>query len=329
GAGVELWRTDGTTAGTQLVADIRPGAAGSDPQRFTRCADELLFTADDGVTGRELWRSDGTAAGTALVANLAAGSSSSSPTELTAVGERLFFAFGASSTQLGVYAQGAAQVLHGFAGQGFGVSSIRAVGSRRVFFSGNDGVHGSEPWSSDGTVVGTQMYDDFQPGPSYSQPAEFVLSDGLLYVAVSSFTLGAELYYANVGATAQPLGTGCAATGNLPALSADDPVLGTSTVVRMTDAGAGLAGLVFVGAPALPWFLGSGCSIHVSPVGALPLAAVSTSAGGKWTSAPIAVPSDPSLAGAQLVLQAILGPSATQPLGFDLSNGVLLTLHAY
>jgi ELWxxDGT repeat protein len=55
--GAELWRTDGTPAGTELVADIRPGpgAARSVPERFTVSGGRLLFTANDGVSGQELW----------------------------------------------------------------------------------------------------------------------------------------------------------------------------------------------------------------------------------------------------------------------------------
>ena len=33
--GHELWRTDGTAAGTQMVADLAPGPTGSAPSRLT------------------------------------------------------------------------------------------------------------------------------------------------------------------------------------------------------------------------------------------------------------------------------------------------------
>ena len=71
--GRELWVTDGTTDGTRLVKDIRPGSAGSAPKALTRVGSRLFFTADDGVHGRELWVSDGTAAGTRLVKDLTSG----------------------------------------------------------------------------------------------------------------------------------------------------------------------------------------------------------------------------------------------------------------
>ena len=69
-AGSELWKTDGTAAGTILVKDINPGSASSSPAELTAYGGFLFFAADDGVNGRELWRSDGTAAGTVMIANL-------------------------------------------------------------------------------------------------------------------------------------------------------------------------------------------------------------------------------------------------------------------
>ena len=54
--GRELWRTDGTAAGTALVGDIRDGALGSDPANLVSVQDTLLFTADDGVHGVEPWK---------------------------------------------------------------------------------------------------------------------------------------------------------------------------------------------------------------------------------------------------------------------------------
>ena len=72
--GRELWKSDGTAAGTVLVKDINPGSGSSYPSNLTNVNGTLFFTADDGTNGRELWKSDGTAAGTVLVANLVASS---------------------------------------------------------------------------------------------------------------------------------------------------------------------------------------------------------------------------------------------------------------
>jgi len=57
--GSELWMTDGTEAGTTLVADINPEKTGQKsafpPILMVGPGDRLYFTADDGFTGYELW----------------------------------------------------------------------------------------------------------------------------------------------------------------------------------------------------------------------------------------------------------------------------------
>ena len=78
-AGEELWRTDGTPAGTYLVRDINPGSNGSDLRLYEGAVIDgvVYFTANDGVHGQELWRSDGTGPGTWLVSDFTPGSDSS------------------------------------------------------------------------------------------------------------------------------------------------------------------------------------------------------------------------------------------------------------
>ena len=65
--GPELWKTDGTEAGTRLVKDIYPGPAASNFSLLAVMDGFLLLWADDGEHGSELWRSDGSEAGTYLV----------------------------------------------------------------------------------------------------------------------------------------------------------------------------------------------------------------------------------------------------------------------
>lgn len=60
GIGNELYKTNGTQAGTSLVANLNPNFSGSsDPSNFTVFNGELYFTADDGTHGRELFKTDG------------------------------------------------------------------------------------------------------------------------------------------------------------------------------------------------------------------------------------------------------------------------------
>src|SRR5438552_845837 len=77
----ELWKSDGTEAGTVRVKDIFAGAIGSFPSRLTPVGSLLFFLASDASTGTELWKSDGTEAGTVIVKDIYPGPGNSNPFE--------------------------------------------------------------------------------------------------------------------------------------------------------------------------------------------------------------------------------------------------------
>jgi len=91
GVGGELWKSDGTEAGTVLVKDINPGRRDSDPLFLTNVNGMLFFGAIDGIHGHELWQSDGTQAGTVLVKDIRPGPENSQLGSLTNVNGTLFF----------------------------------------------------------------------------------------------------------------------------------------------------------------------------------------------------------------------------------------------
>lgn len=87
----ELWRTNGTLAGTERLANLSPSDS-SAPGDFAAVEGGVLFSADDGQHGRELWFSDGTASGTWMVADIAPGPMSSRPSGFEAIGGVQVFA---------------------------------------------------------------------------------------------------------------------------------------------------------------------------------------------------------------------------------------------
>jgi ELWxxDGT repeat protein len=92
--GSELWRTDGTEAGTYMVKDIYPHQCcngESTPYGMTDAYGVVFFNASDGVAGRELWTTDGTEAGTTMVLDFFPGPGHSSPSWFTPMNGRLFF----------------------------------------------------------------------------------------------------------------------------------------------------------------------------------------------------------------------------------------------
>jgi ELWxxDGT repeat protein len=197
--GLELWKSDGTAAGTVLVKDINPGSSGSYPRNLTVMGNTLFFTADDGVNGNELWKSDGTAAGTVLVKDINPGSSGSYPRNLTVMGNTLFFAAddGVNGNELWKSdGTAAGTVLVKDIRPGSSWSYLRyltAVGNT-LFFAANDGVNGLELWKSDGTAAGTVLVSDIRPGSKDSIPGNLKVVGSTLYFTADDGVNGRELW---------------------------------------------------------------------------------------------------------------------------------------
>lgn len=76
--GKELWKSDGTAAGTQIVADLNPGASdGVTSDRPETYEGFVYFTAITPTHGQEPWKTDGTEAGTMLLTETAPGTAGS------------------------------------------------------------------------------------------------------------------------------------------------------------------------------------------------------------------------------------------------------------
>ena len=154
----ELWRSDGTPAGTYRIKDINPGSGDSFPSNFAVLNNLLYFSAIDAANGRELWRSDGTEAGTSRITDLNPGPASSNPSGLVAFNGALYFAadngggLGATLWQSDGTAAGTVQLIAPTTGQAlkadsgsFGQAPISVVNTT-LFFAADDGRTGVELW---------------------------------------------------------------------------------------------------------------------------------------------------------------------------------------
>jgi ELWxxDGT repeat protein len=212
--GVELWKTDGTAAGTVLVKDIFTGGSsypsnltnvsgtlfftarevlwksdgtdagtvpvsplGLHPSNFTDANGTLFFSQYDYVNGQELWKSDGTAAGTVLVKDIFTGGSSS-PGNLTNVNGTLFFTADDGTGSSSLWQSDGTE-----AGTAL-VTNLSASwltnGNGTLYFSADDGVHGSELWvvPPDGpSPLAVCIYDaTVAEGHSGTQTAAFTVT---------------------------------------------------------------------------------------------------------------------------------------------------------
>jgi trimeric autotransporter adhesin len=198
--GCELWRSDGTAAGTRLVKDINPGAGSSKPFHLASVAGTLYFGADDGTHGHELWRSDGTAAGTKLVKDISAGGAGSFPLYLMNAAGTLFFAaetpaHGRELWRSDGTAAGTKLVKDIYPGSEFGNPGHSYTNVRgELFFPARDRRHGYELWRSDGTAAGTRLVKDINPGSFNSSPSSPTDVAGTLFFSAYDPTHARELW---------------------------------------------------------------------------------------------------------------------------------------
>jgi ELWxxDGT repeat protein len=148
--GTQLWKSDGTAAGTIPVTNLVPGEPSAVPDGMVVADGELYFFASNG-TSAGLWKSDGTEAGTSEVfANMYGG-------DLTAAGDKVYFmaagSLGPERPTNDVWvsdgtAAGTVDIAY-FDAKGPPPENFSAVGDRLYF------TYINEFWTSDGTTAGT------------------------------------------------------------------------------------------------------------------------------------------------------------------------------
>jgi ELWxxDGT repeat protein len=145
--GTELWKSDGSAAGTQMVKDIFPGPSGSSPIFMAgRLNDRIVFVAADSIANSELWTTDGTSERTFLIK------------DFDPLGSGFLFL------------NEIAFVPHG----------------GKLYFSAYTPEAGLELWKTDGTPSGTQMVKDIYEGIEPSSPRHLTSAGGFLLFSASA-----------------------------------------------------------------------------------------------------------------------------------------------
>ncbi len=188
--GRELWVSDGTPSGTQLLKDIRSGPTGGLGiyTVFKVIGGTLYFIADDGVTSNELWKTDGTSSGTTIVKDIlpGIGSGFESISEFEELNGQLYFTArdgsGSFFSTLWKSDGSAAGTVPVTTQAAFFGSSPIVKNNNTLFFTGS-GTAGSGLYKFDGTNV------LFVKQGSYGN-----LLAGGPYVYMSGFNSGWELW---------------------------------------------------------------------------------------------------------------------------------------
>ena len=186
--GHELYRTDGTEAGTQLVRDIGVGfdeafeELGEGQQRFLEFNNELYFVAT--VSGQtEFWKTDGTTDGTRRVFDLFRGNHASMR-GFTVFEDAIYFSAndGENGSQLwrtrgdALTTERVTSIAH----SNPDVDNLLAIGDQ-LFFTADASELGKRLWVTDGSPEGVRMLKDLgasRRGNGFGNFSEF---QGKLY----------------------------------------------------------------------------------------------------------------------------------------------------
>jgi ELWxxDGT repeat protein len=181
GQGIELWRSDGTEAGTYALSNISTNTIRS----FVPVNNTLYFIADDLTFGPELWKSDGTIAGTMMVKNINPNAGSNINGLIGYKGNVYFGAtdgvhgdelWRSDGTEAGTV------MVKDIVAAGSGNPNFNGfVFKEKLYFKANTLAEGFELWVTDGTEAGTTLVKDLWVGAQGSNANNFTVVKDLLY----------------------------------------------------------------------------------------------------------------------------------------------------
>ena len=210
----ELWKTDGTNAGTAQVKNPEnlpygPYFNNSLPSAFFAWDNLLLFSATDGPTNnynRELWISDGTNAGTHILKEIYPGTQASNPRNFFILGSKVLFAASDNINGEELWITdgtvGGTQLVKNIYSGNFGsaIQGFTLFQGNAYFYATSD-LYGRELWKTDGTTAGTVVLTD-GINPSTTNTIDFgqelpVASSNIIYFPINSIVYGKELGYSD------------------------------------------------------------------------------------------------------------------------------------
>jgi len=196
--GNELWRTDGTAAGTTLVADLRSDSplASSNPRQFTVVGNRMFLVATTAVSSYAVFTIDGT--GTPQATSVTGGVAGSQSTGGSMVGSvnglgLLNHYDGQTNKLYGLGASGSVFTPI-YAGADTAGTDVATVGGFAYYAQTNAGIGNSayEPFRTNG--VTTAVVKDIVPGVNGSQPGDFHATSNRAYFVADDGAHGRELW---------------------------------------------------------------------------------------------------------------------------------------
>ncbi|WP_310378486.1 ELWxxDGT repeat protein [Flavobacterium sp.] len=194
--GRELYRTDGTAAGTDLFLDLNTGITDSNPTNINLLGNQLTFVGTHPTLGRELFKTNGNISNLILIKDINT-AGDSNPSNVANVGGTLYFS--ATNGTSG-------QELWKSNGTNLGtvlIKDINATGDSNpnnftqvgsdIYFTADDGINGIELWKTNGTSLGTVLVKDITPSGS-TVFSDFILYNNKLFFIATTSAYGRELW---------------------------------------------------------------------------------------------------------------------------------------
>ena len=229
---LQLYSTNGTAAGTGLVAVPGEDASGLNPNSITAFGSGALFLGFDSTGANALYSTDGTAAGTT---ELLAAPGNSADYDLTVSANQAYFGSGQQlAVSNGTVTGTTVLTVAGASANGLQPSGITAFGAG-ILFSGVDTAGNTGLWISDGTAAGTAEIAPVGASASGLAPNDITpFGTGALFEGSDSNGLS-QLWITDgtVAGTTEILPTGADASGLQPT---DITVYGAEALFEGLDA---------------------------------------------------------------------------------------------
>lgn len=198
--GSELWVSDGTPAGTNMVKNLGTDAGGilnsGAPNYMTVYNNKIYFSASDDLHGNELFVTDGTAAGTQIVKDIVPGTDGSLPFKSIVYNGSLYFSCGGASA--GLWKTDGTDAGTVPVKTGLFYAQFSAIWNGILYIIPGSSGTNYTVWQTDGSTVGTvpiQLQNTSNPVSSFNNGFQFKEYNGALYLSAScnGITVGYEL----------------------------------------------------------------------------------------------------------------------------------------
>jgi len=193
GGGYELFKTDGSPAGTVALTNLTTSTYAFVPCSLTTVGNHVYFTAYTVANGMQLWATDGTSAGTVQISNVMGILSGPTPSPTVLNGQFYFASYDSTNSSQLWKTDGTAAgtiLIATFPSENGNFDSVWPVGvlGAKLLLEALIGTSPPQLWMSNGTQAGTTPLDT----PPLSQIANVTIIGSKAYFPVQSTLTSSE-----------------------------------------------------------------------------------------------------------------------------------------